>query len=125
MRNDKIIEVDFRTKEQKRLDRQNAIMQKWNNFAYFVRDNMDVLAVAVPVVTVVLGGAAKVGSKAIHNHTVNKELKEQACRVYDRGLGKFVYLRRPMKAAEELELEARKANGESIRAILKDMGLLK
>lgn len=123
MKDNKVI--DFRTKGQKHLDRQNAIIQKWDNFAYWVRDNKDVLIIVAPAVTVGFGTVGKIVSKAIHNHSVNKELREQACRVYDRGLGKFVYLRRPMKAAEELEFEARKANGESLRVILKDMGLLK
>ena len=46
-------------------------------------------------------------------------------RIYVPGLHKHVELRRPMTRKETIEYDRRKSEGESIVAILYDMGLLK
>lgn len=117
--------MDFRTKEQKRADRKNAIRQSWNNFASFVRDNSDVLIIVVPAVAATVGGVCKVTSKAIASHTLNKEIAFKERTIYDHSLGRYVELKRPLTAAQSLTIEERKAGGEKLHMILNDMGLLK
>jgi len=117
--------VDLRTKEQKRADRKNALRNGWNAVAGFVRDNYDVLIVVAPIVVTTVGGACKVASKAIANNTIDKEIRYKERTIYDRSLGRYTELKRPMTARESLEFEERRANGERVNTILDDMRLLK
>lgn len=118
-------ELDLRTKEQKKFERQMWLRRSWDTTANFVRTNLDVLAVLTPVATVVIGGGTKIISKAIANHTANKVLRDKECSVYDRSLGRYAYLKRPMTASQALTFEERRANGEKVNTILEDMGLLR
>lgn len=45
--------------------------------------------------------------------------------IYDRSLGRYTELKRPLKAKESLEIERRRKMGESLNSILDDMRLLK
>ena len=118
-------EVDLRTKEQKKFDRQMAVRRKWDAFAGFIRSNMDVLVVTVPAAITVVNCGSKLASKAIQNRTVTKELKAEERRIYDHSLGRYTYLKRPMSAKEALIYEDRRARGEKVNTILEDMKLLK
>lgn len=117
--------IDYRTKEQKREDLKMVVKQKWDNFAGFIRDNKDVLILTVPAGLAVIGGVTKVASKAINAHTVNKEIDFKTRTVYDRSLGRYIELKRPLTTSQALEVEARKAAGEGLTSILDDMNMLK
>lgn len=117
--------VDMRTKEQKREDLKLAVQQKWDDFAYFVRKNKDVLVLAVPAGVAVVGGLTKVTTKAINAHVTAKEIDFKTRTVYDRSLGRYIELKRPLTTNQALEVEARKAAGEGLTSILRDMNLLK
>ena len=115
--------VDF-DKELKRRKRKEQIVGTWNEFAGFVRDNQDVLVFAVPAAITVIGGGTKVLSKLIANHTAERDIKFKERTIYDRSLGRYVQLKRPLKAHEALEIERRRQNGERLTNILSDMGLI-
>lgn len=118
-------EVDLRTKEQKKFESQMKWKKRVDTVFGFVRENKDVLICVVPPVTAAIAGTTKVASKLIGAHTVNKELKDQERRIYDHSLGRYTYLRRPLRPAEALTIEERRAAGEKLNMILQDMGLLK
>lgn len=122
--NDDVTIVDFE-KEVKRRERKQAIQKRWNEFTGFVRDNKDVLVLVVPSAVAVVSGVTKITSKAIAAHTLNKEIRFKECTIYDRSLGRYVQLRKPLTAAQALTIEERRANGEKLHLILEDMRLLK
>ena len=121
----KIRTIDFRTKEQKRADRWNFLKRGYKSVAGFTRENMDVIAVWVPAGGVALGGICRVASKLLANRKLNKEIAYKQRTIYDRSLGKYTELKRPMTTAQSLAFAQRRANGEQVQVILNDMGLLK
>ena len=115
---------DFRTKEQKWADFKFWVKSKWDAFVGFIRGNYDVLIIVVPLITAIVSGCCKVISRVIANHTANKNLSFKERSIYDRHLGKYTKLKRPLTTEECLEFERRKQNGEMVNTILDDMGLL-
>lgn len=121
----KQIEVDMRTKEQKREDRRLARRQHFNEFCEDVRRNKDVILVLTPAVVGSVAAVAKVAVKALNTYNVNKEISFKQRTIYDRSLGRYVELKRPLTSAEALAIEERRLNGERLHQILEDLGLLK
>ena len=121
---DKVEIVDFE-KELKRRERKEKIQNAWNECAAFIRDNKDILIFVVPAGVTVIGGGTKVLSKAIANHTAEREIRFKERTIYDRSQGRYVTLKRPLKTQEALEIERRRRNGEGLNSILYDMNLLK
>lgn len=117
--------VDLRTKEQKIADFKYSAKNTWNGIARFVRDNIDVLAVVAPAAGLVFNGVCKVTSKAIAERTLNKELDFKKRTIYDRSLGEYVELKKPLSVNQKLEYERRRATGEKVNTILNDMKVLK
>lgn len=112
-------------KEQRRQERKAAIQNKWNQFAGFVRSNRDVLIPTTMVGVAAIRCVTKVTSKAIAAHAVNKELRWQERTIYDRSLGRYTELKRPLTASEALRIEERREAGEKLNTILDSMNLLK
>lgn len=121
---DKVEIVDFE-KELKRRERKEKVQEAWNSFAGFVRNNQDILLFVVPSAVTVIGGGTRVLSKAIAAHTAEREIKFKECTIYDRSMGRYVTLKRPLRTSEALEIERRKESGEKLNSILNDMNLLK
>ena len=121
---DRIEIVDFK-KEARRRERKEAIKSKWNEFAWWFRQNQDILIIAIPAGVAVVGGATKVASKAIKTHNLNKEIKFKETTIYDHSLGRYVQLKHKLTPAQALTIEERRANGEKLHMILEDMKLLK
>jgi hypothetical protein len=124
-RNDDGVEVVNFDKELKRRQGRERAIEHWNQFAGFVRSNQDVLVFAVPATLTVIGGGTKVLSKIIANRTAEREIRFKERTIYDRSLGRYVNLKRPLRAHEALEIERRRMNGEKLNAILADMRLIK
>ncbi len=74
---------------------------------------------------IVVGALTVAGKAAWKNHKYNKEIRDIACRHYDRRLDEYFYSTRPLKANEVLKLaemyNAKISKGEALRA----MGLLR
>lgn len=118
-------EVDLRTKEQKKFESQMKWKKRTDNAIGFMRENKDVLVPVASVASATIIGGTKIVSKLIGAHAINKELKDQERRIYDHSLGRYTYLRRPLRPAEALTIEERRAAGEKLNMILQDMNLLK
>lgn len=95
---------------------------KANEIGRWVADNKEIVIVAVPAGVAIIKLAYIGVSKAIRHHD-EKVLKDR--RIYDRSIGRYLTLRRPLTSSEQLELTRRKENGENTALILNDMGLLR
>lgn len=62
---------------------------------------------------------------AVTEHQLKREEQLKDYRVYDRSSGDYVKLNRPLTGAEQVELDARHSNGESVTSVLHDMGKIK
>lgn len=121
----KIIDVDCRTKEEKREARRQARRDRFDGFCEDVRKNKDVIIALTPIVIGVVAGVTKVTTKALNAYSVNREISFKERTIYDRSLGRYVELRRPLTSNEALIIEERRMDGEKLHQILDDLGLLK
>lgn len=99
-----------------------AIREKVNNVKTFMRDNKEILIVAIPAVA----GVCKLVIKSANKHTnlrKEKRLKDNYC--YDRSLGHYWELNRKLTNDEWIEVEKRKGEGECMGNIFLDMGVLR
>lgn len=80
--------------------------------------------VSLPLIGMAIGGGVKLAKYHRYKKRINKEeeLKDLYC--YDRSLGHYWKLRRKLTNAEWLEINERKANGENLGDILRDMRVL-
>ena len=90
-----------------------------------MRENTDVIILVMPVVCTVIGGTTKIATKMIQQHNINKEIDFRQRTIYDRSLGRYIELRKPLTTRQAIIIEERRANGERLTSILDSMGLLK
>ena len=115
---------DFR-KEAKKRERKEWFNKKLNDTTNWIKENKETLAIAAPVVIAGLSGSTKL-IKGISKHVAldkEKQLKERF--VYDRSLGKYLELKKPMTNDQLKKVLERKENGEKLGSILQNMNLLK
>lgn len=80
--------------------------------------------VVVPIAITLATGAVKLSKMALKHRNLKQEEhnKEEYC--YDRSLGHYWKLRRPLTNKEWLEIDSRKKNGERLSDILSSMRVL-
>lgn len=76
------------------------------------------------VALVVVPASVKISKNISHAHTEYIEQKRRDTDYYDPVLFSHVYTRRRLTPSEKAELARRRANGETITAILYDMDLI-
>lgn len=81
--------------------------------------------VVVPVAITLATGTVKVTKQLLKARNIKEDerIKEEYC--YDRSLGHYWALRKPLSNKEWLEIDSRKQNGERLADILSDMRVLK
>lgn len=112
---------DFRREAKKREFKEKVRTKIQNGKEWLVRNKETVIALT----PVVIGGVTTV-AKAVNkrsNLRKQEELKDEYC--YDRSLGHYWRLRRPLSNKEWLEIDQRKKNGERLSDILDEMRVLK
>ena len=114
--------VDCRTTKQKIEDARATVKQKLKEGWAWVKDNKDILIIAIPAVGGIVVGTTKVIGKAVNNH---KAERIKNTYVYDPSLGFYWPMKRALTGAEKLEFERRRNNGESTGEILRSFGVLK
>ena len=83
------------------------------------------LAIAlVPVGVVAIKTVSNTIQSINHKIDLKKEQDLQDLYVYDHSLGMYHKLRRPLTPSEKIEIDRRRANGESKIQILSSMGVL-
>lgn len=112
---------EARKREQKAKFKQNVENTKewmWANREF-------ILGVGLPILTVVTATVIK-GVKVANRSArlkQEKDLKELYC--YDRSLGHYWKLKRPLKSSDWVKIDARRRNGERLADILSDMKVIK
>lgn len=97
---------------------------KIRGFGNWISQNKEVAIAAIPFAIVGLKTANNAVRAASRKSDLKKEQELKDLYIYDRSIGKYHKLRRPMRTSEMLELDRRRANGESMIRILDDMRLL-
>lgn len=91
----------------------------------FVKENYDVLIIVIPAATAITGGLLKLGQKIFRNIAITRDKRIKDTRIYDRSLGKYLELKRPLNNNDFKQILARKENGEKLSYILMDLKLIK
>lgn len=119
------INIDDFRKESKRRELKEKVKAKASN-AYqktkaFCINNREIV---IPVVITLSTGLVKLSKMAVKSKNLKKEeqLKEEYC--YDRSLGHYWKLRRPLTNDEWLEIDQRKRNDERLSDILAELKVL-
>lgn len=108
-------------KDFKREGRKRAIKDKVQKCKEWIVRNKEAAVASVPIV---IGGITTV-VKAVNKHNSQRkeqELKELYC--YDRSLGHYWKLKRPLSNDEWLEIDKRKKSGERLPEILEELRVL-
>lgn len=113
-----VIDIKKLERERKINECKTEIKRKVSNACQWINNNKETLSVVVPVVCLVM----KNGTTLIKLKQ-ERDLKEKT--IYDRSLGKYLKLKRPLKNADMKAILARRDNGEKLSNILMDMNLLK
>lgn len=122
---EKVVDIkDFR-KEEKKRERKEKFQRNINNGLLWIENNKEILSIAIPAVVVTVKGGTKVVNGISKNVKLHQEKLDRERRIYDRSLGKHIYLKRPLKNAELKTILERKEDGEKLTSILMDMNLIK
>lgn len=119
------INIDDFRKESKKREFKEKVKEKASN-AYqktkaFCINNREIV---IPVAITLSTGLVKISKMAVRSKNLKKEeqLKEEYC--YDRSLGHYWKLRRPLTNNEWLEIDQRKRDGERLSDILAELKVL-
>ena len=109
--------------------RKEEIQSKMKDFECWVANNPQLASILIPG-GIMLGGAlikggVSLGKSAIQNSTAKAQNRVDDRRIYDPSEGFYWNLKRDLNTSQKLELERRKADGESMGQILEDMRVLK
>ena len=113
--------VDERTAKEKFSAFCEEAKKKARDGAAFIKENPG----TIPIICSGIMGASKITAKVIASRTQRREQDFQMRRIYDRSLGRYIELKRPLTTKEAIEIEARRLNGEKITSILDSMRLVK
>ena len=119
------IKIEDFKRESKRKAIKEKVKEKASN-AYqktkaFCINNREIV---IPVAITLSTGLVKISKMAVKSKNLKKEeqLKEEYC--YDRSLGHYWKLRRPLTNDEWLEIDQRKQDGERLSDILAELKVL-
>lgn len=76
------------------------------------------------IIAVMASGAVKIIPKLLRAHNINEQERIKEEYVYDRSLGHYWKLKRPLDNDEWREIEERKRNGERLGDILEELKVL-
>ena len=118
--NAKVVE---RTIKKERFKRK--VKESFQKTVYWINDNKEFLMIAIPAVVAVTKCGSKVIGSIARNIALNKEQKMKDLYIYDRSLGRYIELRRPLRNQDMKIILDRRENGERLSNILMDMNLMK
>lgn len=120
----KVVTMKDFEKESKRREFKENVKRKFSNAVNFVSDHKEEIMILSPIIMAGIAGITKVSKGMIRNHNLNKEqdLKELYC--YDRSLGRYWKLQKPLSNNDWITINDRKKNGETLADILSSMNVL-
>lgn len=101
------------------------VKEKVHNTVVWMEDNKEMLIIVVPAAASVVGGLFKLAKSVSHNVSVKQEQRYKDTHIYDRSLGRYVELKRPLSNKDMQVILDRKDNGEKLSSILMDLNLIK
>lgn len=117
MDQEKVISIDAFKRELKRRQIKEKIDKAWT----FCKEHP---AESLALGTTIVGGLFGLAKRHDRNSAIREQQRLKDEYIYDRSLGSYWKLRRKRTPGENLEIERRKAAGESLGNILSDMKLL-
>lgn len=124
MNNDMITFAQFE-KERKRRERRQKIEDSLGWLSGLIRDNKELAIIGIPAAVAITKGITNAIGKTVSANATKREIQFKERTIYDRSLGRYVELKRPLTPTEALIIEERRARGEKLHEILNDMRLLK
>lgn len=112
-------------KEQKKRERKEWVDEKLNKSAKWVKENKETLAVVIPAVGIGMKGGAKIIKGVVKHNNLKMEQRLKEKFIYDRSLGKYLELKKPLSNNQMKTILERKENGEKLANVLQNMNLLK
>lgn len=123
-----IIETIPSEKELKKLKKKAERRERWERIKKTCIDVKDWCIdnpeKSIPLGSVILGGGAKLVKTLHRNHNLKEQKDLKELYVYDRSLGHYWKVKRPLKNSEWEQINNRKRNGESLGDILSSLRLL-
>ena len=101
------------------------VKEKIQETIYWINDNKEFLIIVIPAASAVLTGGFKVIKSISRNIALAQEKKIKDMRIYDRSMGKYVELKRPLNNSDMKTILERRENGEKLSNILMDLKLVK
>lgn len=124
MNNEMITFAQF-NKERKRRERRQKIEDSLGWLSGLIRDNKELAIIGIPAAVAITKGITNAIGKTVSANATKREIQFKERTIYDRSLGRYVELKRPLTPTEALIIEERRARGEKLHEILNDMRLLK
>lgn len=113
-------------RELKKRERKEKRQEQFDKFVAFCEQHpLFAMCVGSALLGLFTKTVTAVTRVAISEHQLKREEQLKDYRVYDRSSGDYVKLNRPLTGSEQVELDARHTNGESVTSILHDMGKIK
>ena len=112
-------------KEIRKAQRKREIRNKINDAMNWLNHNKEVLVIVIPAGIAVFNGSIKLGRSISRNIALRQEKQIKELKIYDRSLGRYIDLKRPLKQSDMKTILERKENGERLANILMDMNLMK
>ena len=97
---------------------------KWNATVKWCEEHPELALAAIPAVLTAAKGVSHIARSVDRKADLKREQELKDRYGYDRSLGIYHKLRRPLRTSEAIEIDRRKANGESMISILSSMRLL-
>lgn len=120
-----VVDVNSLEKELKKQQFKRKVKEKIQNTVYWINENKEFLIIVVPAASAILGGGFKVIRSISRNIALSQEKRIKDMRIYDRSMGKYIELKRPLKNADMKTILERRENGEKLSNILMDLKLIK
>lgn len=98
--------------------------RKFDNTVKWCEENKELAIAMIPVGLIAIRGVGNAMRSIDRKIDMKKEQELQDLYIYDHSLGMYHRLRRPLRPSEKIEIDRRRANGESKIQILSSMGLL-
>lgn len=122
---EKVVNINDFKKEEKKRERKEKFRRTICDGLLWVDKNKEIISLAIPVAVVTVKGGTKIVSGISRNIRLHQEKVDKERRIYDRSLGKHIYLKRSLTNADMRTILERKEDGEKLSSILMDMNLIK
>lgn len=119
------VEVIDADKQFRREQRKKEFKRKVDETINWVRENKEVLVLIIPAAVTITKGSLRVVNSISRNVALMQEKRIKDLKIYDRSLGRYLDLKRPLTQNDMKTVLERKDNGEKLSNILMDMNLLK